>query len=248
MDFNSLRVKEILGVVHYSPAMSHWHTRKRNDHIVGIQISGKALHTFSHGSFTIAENCVYFLNCRDAYTVDLIEQTDAFSIHFTTYDEIDIDSFCIPVSNPMTFVSALQKAETAKVSGNELMLMSSLYRLCAEIDQARDRAYHRKDERVIVAKKYIDEHFRDRSCLEEAIRISGVSDRRFRAMYKDAYGINPARYVLFLKIELAKNLLSAGNVSVSSASELCGFFDIYHFSKVFKNETGISPSKWQKKN
>ena len=244
MKFTDFRVKEIVGVVHYSPKTTKWSARNRKEHIVGIQLFGSALHTFANRKFTISENCIYFLNKKDDYDVSLIEQTDAFSIHFTTYEDIETDSFCISVANPHTFISILQKAEIAKVSGNELNLLSMLYLFCAEIEKAREKSYFRKDERIIEAKKYIDEHFREKNCIEEAVRISGVSDRQFRTLYKNAYGITAGKYILNLKIELAKNLLSVGRLPLSEISELCGFYDIYHFSKAFKNYTGVSPSKY----
>lgn len=246
MKFTDFRVKEIVGVVHYSPKTTKWSARNRKEHIVGIQLFGSALHTFANHKFTISENCIYFLNKKDDYDVSLIEQTDAFSIHFTTYEDIETDSFCISVANPHTFISILQKAEIAKVSGNELNLLSMLYLFCSEAERAREKSYFRKDERIIETKKYIDEHFREKNCIEEAVRISGVSDRQFRTLYKNAYGVTAGKYILNLKIELAKNLLSVGALPLSEIAELCGFFDIYHFSKAFKKETCIPPSQYIK--
>ena len=245
MKLGCFDVKEILGVVHYKPKMMSWETKGRNHHIVGIQLSGKAKHTFENNEFNISENCVYFLNKKDDYSVKVIEQTDAFSIHFITYNEINTDSFCTPISNPYKFVSILQKAEMAKVSGNELVLRSMLYGFCAEIEKARVKSYSGKDGRIIAAKNYIDAHFRDKDCLTEAINIAGISERHFRTLFQNTYNTTPARYLTHLKIELSKNLLSVGVLSVTEISELCGFSDIYYFSKVFKKETGISPTKWQ---
>ena len=245
MKFADFKVKEIVGVVHYSPKVQSWSARDRKEHIVGIQLKGRALHTFVNQKFTIGENFVYFLNKKDSYDVSLIEQTDAFSIHFTTYGEIETDSFSFSVSNPLSFISILQKAEISKVSGNELNLLSMLYLFCSEVERAREKSYYRKDERIIEAKKYIDSHFREKNCIEEAVRISGVSDRRFRSLFHSAYDITAAGYILSLKIALAKNLLSVGTLPISEIAELCGFFDIYHFSKTFKNEVGIPPSKWK---
>ena len=237
-------VKEILGVIHYRSKTKSWITKERKDHIVGIQISGKATHTFANDSFDICENSVYFLNRKDDYRVNVIEDTDAFSIHFTTYGEIDTDSFCVTVSNPYKFLSILQKAETAKISQNELMLRSMLYSFCAEMEKAKAKYYSKSDERIAFAKNYIDAHFREKSCLRDVSAKIGLSDRRLRTLFQNAYSVSPAKYVTRLKTELAKSLLSVGMLSVTEVSELCGFSDIYYFSKVFRKETGASPSKW----
>ena len=64
MTFTDLRVNEIIGVVHYSPKTQIWSSKNRKDHIVGIQLSGSALHTFVNREFTISENYIYFLNTQ----------------------------------------------------------------------------------------------------------------------------------------------------------------------------------------
>ena len=47
------------------------------------------------------------------------------------------------------------------------------------------------------------------------------------------------------KIEQAKDLLSAGGISITEISELCGFSDVYYFSKTFKQICGMPPSAWK---
>lgn len=245
MDFNHFHAKEIKGVVRYSPQTSHWRTENRKEHIVGIKLSGKAIHTFASQTFTLTEGCFYFLNQKDDYTVEVTEQPSlAFSIHFTTHESIETDSFCLPVPNKNTFVSILQKAEIAKISGNEHMQFAMLYSLCAELEKVREKAYFRREERIIDAKNYIDEHFRETACIENAALLCGISERRFRTLYQNAYGVTPGRYILSLKTELAKSLLSLKTMSITEIAEQCGFSDVYYFSKFFKSETGISPSKW----
>lgn len=40
-------------------------------------------------------------------------------------------------------------------------------------------------------------------------------------------------------------MLETKSLTVIEVSELCGFSDVYYFSKVFKQVCGISPSKWK---
>ena len=51
-----------------------------------------------------------------------------------------------------------------------------------------------------------------------------------------------------LKIEYAKRLLKTKYLSVSQISEMCGFKEIYYFSKVFKKECGYTPSEYKNLN
>ncbi len=243
MNFPKFRVKDILGVVRYIPTTKQWRSANLH-HIVGIKLKGKALHTLKNDEFMLTQNCVYFFNQKDVYHVQVLEPSEAFSIHFTTFEDIETDSFYLPLSAPDTFVSVLQKAETAQKNGEELLLVSLLYQFLAELESVHRKKYFPKDKRMTDAKSYIDTHFTDCDCLEKAIENSQITARRFGELFRVNFGTTPNRYITFKRIEYAKSLLLTKTVSVSDVATLCGYSDIYYFSKVFKKETGVSPIKW----
>ena len=45
----------------------------------------------------------------------------------------------------------------------------------------------------------------------------------------------------------ATDLLQLGEYSISQIANLCGYEDIYSFSRQFKNEFGLSPTDFSKK-
>jgi AraC-like DNA-binding protein len=53
------------------------------------------------------------------------------------------------------------------------------------------------------------------------------------------------QYVARLKTDRAKELLSTGLYTVTEIALLCGFKNVYYFSRVFKNAVGISPGKYK---
>ena len=54
-------------------------------------------------------------------------------------------------------------------------------------------------------------------------------------------------YINEMRIKRAKNMLiSAEELSIKDISELCGYLDIYSFSRSFKKYVGISPSQYRK--
>lgn len=244
MDLNDLRVKDIHGVVIYDTDKKHWVTQNRKDHIVGIKLEGSALHTFADNKFVISGNCIYFLNQKDDYSVKVYEPGKAFSIHFTTYDEILTDSFCIQMPISDEFVSILEKAKTAKETNDSLTAMSLLYSFCAKLEHARQKKYFQKDKRMIAAKAYINLHYKEKDCLNFAISESKLSSRRFGELFRENFSITPSRYITYCKVEHSKSLLISELFTIEQVSEMCGFSDIYYFSKVFKKLTGTAPSKW----
>ena len=59
-------------------------------------------------------------------------------------------------------------------------------------------------------------------------------------------GLSPKHYILKLKTDYAKTLLSTTNCSVAKASEVLNFSSPLYFGKVFKKYAGVSPANWKK--
>lgn len=244
MNFENLRVKTIRGVLRYRPNITRWTASRRKEHIIGIQLTGSALHTMDNQSFTISTGCIYFLNKKDDYSVQVYEPCDALSIHFTTYEDIENDSFCLPFQNSYEIISLLQKAEALKSAGNELKLLSVFYEICGIFETARVKPYAQSDVRMLLAKNYIDSHFTEDGCIKAVVAESKLCARRFRDLFSQMFNVTPNKYVTLKRIELAQNLLSAGGISVTEVAERTGFSDIYYFSKVFKQISGKTPTSW----
>lgn len=249
MNFSNLKIKEINCVVKFTAKKMNFTTQNRNNHIIGIHLSGSAVHYFKNQKFTISENCIYFLNQKDDYNVKVLEKGAAFSVHFTTYAPLDTESFCISI--PKTKANEIERLLNLIEKGflsknNELGLMSDVYGLCSELNRIYQKSYFPKDKRMIAAEKYINIHFTENDCLTEAAKQSALTRRRFNDLFKSCFGLTPNRYLISLKIDYAKNLISTNYFSISQISEMCGFSDIYYFCKVFKNETGTTPAKYKR--
>lgn len=59
-------------------------------------------------------------------------------------------------------------------------------------------------------------------------------------------GLSPKHYILKLKTDYAKTLLSTTNCTIAKVSEALNFSSPLYFGKVFKKYTGISPLNWKK--
>ena len=74
-----------------------------------------------------------------------------------------------------------------------------------------------------------------------------ISKTEIIRYFKKAYGITPYQYFLNLKISNAKLMLESNSYSIIEISNFLAFSNPYHFSKIFKQKVGISPSEYKKK-
>lgn len=248
MKFNDLKVKQLTNILKHTPSMKQWQAKNRPTHIVGIQLRGNMHHDIGGKSITLTENCMFFFNQKDDFRAVVKELGESYTIHFTTYEPIDTESFVVRVQNANEAISVLDGVARAlrhRESGENLA-MSGFYRFCHLLEEHYNQGYHKNDTRISVAKDYMDLHFRENDILPLAAEKSGLSRRRFNELFKSQYGITPNDYLTDLKIDAAKSLLVDNGLSVKSIAELCGFEDIYYFCKVFKQQVGLTPTKFRK--
>jgi AraC-like DNA-binding protein len=73
----------------------------------------------------------------------------------------------------------------------------------------------------------------------------GISASHLNEVFKKYTGMTPYQYFIQIKINKAESLLEDEDISVQYAAAKLGFEDPYYFSRLFKNKTGIAPSKWR---
>jgi AraC-like DNA-binding protein len=85
-----------------------------------------------------------------------------------------------------------------------------------------------------------------------AINIAAISDQlgvsasRLNEIFKIQTGMTPYQYYIHIKINKASIILEEEDIPVQIVAARLGFDDPYYFSRLFKNKTGVVPSKWRK--
>jgi AraC-like DNA-binding protein len=247
LKFENLRIKDVRVAFSYSARTKRWKAKDRKDHIIGFMLEGASYHDFGYQNFVLSRNDVCFFNRRDNYSVEVLEKEQCLAIHFTTYEELETDSFYFHVETSDKILALMRKAENLKKVGEseELALLSTVYELCKEVFKLYKKNYTPKDQRILKGKEYMDLNFCEKDCLCSAVGESGLSQRRFSTLFKGLFGATPNQYIMARRLAYAKKLLGTERCSVLETSERCGFSDIYYFSKVFKKAYGIAPSKWK---
>jgi AraC-like DNA-binding protein len=75
----------------------------------------------------------------------------------------------------------------------------------------------------------------------ELARGMRLSTARFHAVFKAAMGVAPSDYVRAARMQLARQLLVQGALTVAEVAERVGYRDQFQFSRAFKQLVGVSP-------
>jgi len=96
---------------------------------------------------------------------------------------------------------------------------------------------------------YIETHISDNSITNEILaQKMNISEVYLRKLFLSNLSITPKQYILDLRIKKAKKLLADSNYTVTKISERCGFSSPYHFCRIFKEKTGMTPTQYAKFN
>jgi AraC family transcriptional regulator len=82
--------------------------------------------------------------------------------------------------------------------------------------------------------------------LESLAQESGYSRVHFVRMFRAATGRSPHNYLLNLRIERARELLSNPALSLTDIALDCGFSSHSHMTRVFRQFLGVTPSEYRR--
>jgi AraC family transcriptional regulator, exoenzyme S synthesis regulatory protein ExsA len=90
--------------------------------------------------------------------------------------------------------------------------------------------------------EYMKYHYLEKKELSQFARESGRSLSAFKRDFQNIWNEPPAKWLRHKRLEHAHKLLSTGRKSSEIYLE-CGFEDLAHFSRSFKEQYGINPSE-----
>ena len=93
---------------------------------------------------------------------------------------------------------------------------------------------------------YINENFPKDITLDTIAEHINISKSYLSALFKKHVGVSPYEYLLSVRLDKAKQLLSYGE-NIADACYASGFGDYSHFIQFFKKRVGITPYQYRKK-
>lgn len=102
-----------------------------------------------------------------------------------------------------------------------------------------------KNDVIDIALQYIRSNFKENLSLEIVASVVYLNPVYFSKLFKQKTGNGYKEYVTQLRMERAKELLVAPDMSVTRVGELVGYPDVRHFTQVFRKYCESTPSQYR---
>lgn len=177
---------------------------------------------------------------------------DHFFIHFAAEPPYDMVTEQI-IQFPVTFELAesfqhLRGFSEAEAHRKQILSTRALF-LCyyalSRIDPESLMISYR-DRRIMTAINCMDGNMSHPASNETLARSVGMHPTAFIRLFKQCTGYAPQAYFQVKRIEQACRLLHFSDDSIDEIASVLGFYDRYHFSRMFKKIRGISPAKFRR--
>jgi AraC-like DNA-binding protein len=92
---------------------------------------------------------------------------------------------------------------------------------------------------------YLAGHYREMIDADRLERDLAYSYRHLTQLTQEAYRMTPRQVLAAFRISVAQRDMLNGSAPLKEIAESCGFANVHHFSRVFKQTVGESPASWR---
>ncbi|MBQ9131497.1 MAG: helix-turn-helix transcriptional regulator [Clostridia bacterium] len=222
------------------------HVRIKNRKYYGLSFckSGKIDYTQGEKHAISTPDTAVFLPFGGTYELLGTETGEFPLINFSTNEPFCDAPTAIHLKHPESYLRDFFRMEELWCQPeSHARLMSVMYDLLHRLSMEETSV----SPLLSPAMRYLHEHLADPNLTNSILAAEAkISEVYFRRLFAEAYGVTPRQYILDLRIREACRLLAGNNVTVTSVAEACGFSCVYHFSRAFRNVTGLTPTEYAK--
>ena len=197
----------------------------------------------SFGSVTIAVSRRYlhqlFGHIDHPVVANILEAKENFVV------EMDVSAAIIATASEMLGQPVPDSLESHyyKLKCEELLCYT--FALLLKREEAPVIGVHIDDIKAVYAvKAHLQAHLNEPPRIAGLAKQAKMSEPKLRKLFKRIFGRGAFEYYQFLRMEAAGRLLKDKKLTVSEAGYQLGFTNLSHFTRVFKQHTGMKPKKY----
>jgi AraC-like DNA-binding protein len=138
---------------------------------------------------------------------------------------------------------SLEKPESKLAADSAIMRFFHTIVMGHSTEKVRSARDGDENAAVRRTKRFLDEHYAQRTSLHELSRFTGLSPYHLHRSFCKKIGMPPHGYLTQVRINQARLLLKSG-MSISDVAYSVGFWDQSHFARHFKKLSGVTPGQY----
>ncbi|HOB21686.1 MAG: helix-turn-helix transcriptional regulator [Firmicutes bacterium] len=213
-----------------------------------LKVEGETEYFCAGKKYISNANKMMLLPAGSSYSWRCLEEGDFLDIEFEAnfkHDKI----FSFPIASSLEILKIFNELEYSRLMKEpfyKTKCISGTYRILLEMMKSvkTEYALSSKYEKIKPSVEYIAKNYTKNLTNAEISSASNISTVYFRKIFTEVFGMPPIRYLHKIRLEKAQEMLSGDYSSIEDVALAVGYGSIYHFSKMFKKHTGLSPSKF----
>ena len=236
-------IKEIFTV--FSPKDRFAKIENRQSFGLSFCIDGQITYTHNGNKIISDKNHAVILPKGQTYTLHG-DKTGSFPvINFTCADALCNTVISLPVQNIEAYIKDFEKLRSLSLfDGNRAGMMSVFYHILHSLSAESSSCNI-----IMPAIKYLENNYQNPNLTNAELALKcNISEVYFRRIFTKHYNMTPKQFLIDIRINKSKQLLSEGALKINAVAVKCGFSNQYHFCRVFKEKTGLTPTEYMNKN
>ena len=252
--------------LHTRPRLPTYRPRGRLDFQLLYIASGKAHFYFDNSEkdtvVTAGQMVIYRPKEPQKYVYYGKEQTQVYWVHFTGNNVTNILRH-YGITNHMRVLSTgtafeyvrlfkqmileLQRCQNHYPELLTLLLLQLLVTIHRQLNREHTAKNEYLEKEMGYAMKYFNEHYATEINIETYAASRGMSVSWFIRNFKQYTHTTPMQYLVARRITNAQMLLETTNYNITEIGRIVGYDNPLYFSRVFKKQTGMSPSEYRRR-
>lgn len=206
----------------------------------------------------------YTINPNEYFIIDM----DKPHIYASYADDTEFFWFCFDGNDSDTFVENILKKTHVYIPLHlnriydafydvvyrgketpldEIIISSLIHVILADALSQKNYTKNHELSDIEKAATYLERNFERQISIGNLAQMLFLNPSYFSRKFKQEKGVSPKTYLMNIRLNAAKLLLTDTNLSVHELSEKVGFTDDTYFITYFKNRYGVTPLEYRKR-
>ena len=161
---------------------------------------------------------------------------------------ISVQNPVITLKNGAAALALLRDMPTERSAElkRNLTFKANLYAFMSLLMENANQNINSENVYLSTAVKYIKAHYSEDITVDQVASHVGIGRKYLFAIFKRTMHLSPKDYIIYYRMERAKEFLQDALLPIGSVAYSVGYRDQLTFSKIFKLKTGFSPTEYRK--